>query len=210
MFKYIYSLLIEKDICDRRKVLIKLSCVYVCLSSGDIFIFSLSFLFLFPIFVLSVLRYFPFHVVTCKNYVEWVLFCQWISRAVISPYWLNYSCVWVLWSYGTQSCIIFLLTCNQNKFPCWFNSLEAFYYFLHPQFLSAFFGYTHSALSLSIDLGNRTSFQFDPLQPKSRKYWIYQYHPSLLNVILFSLWTIAFMIYRDGISLKWTSDCTVG
>ena len=44
---YIYFLLIEKDICDCRNVLIKFPCVYLCLSSGDLFIFfGKSFLFL--------------------------------------------------------------------------------------------------------------------------------------------------------------------
>ena len=39
VFMYIYSLLIEKDICDRQNVLIKLPCVCVCLLSGNLFIF---------------------------------------------------------------------------------------------------------------------------------------------------------------------------
>ena len=39
VFTCIYSLLIEKDICDWWNVSVKL-CVYVCLSSGDLFIFS--------------------------------------------------------------------------------------------------------------------------------------------------------------------------
>ena len=41
MFTYIYSLLIEKDICDCRNVSIKFPCVYMCLSSGDLFISSI-------------------------------------------------------------------------------------------------------------------------------------------------------------------------
>ena len=36
------SFLIEKDICDCRKVSVKFLGVYVCLSSGDLFIFSVS------------------------------------------------------------------------------------------------------------------------------------------------------------------------
>ena len=40
VFRYIYSLLIDKDVCDRRNVLLKFPCVYMCLSSGDIFTFS--------------------------------------------------------------------------------------------------------------------------------------------------------------------------
>ena len=48
VFSYIYSLLIEKDSCDRQNVSVKLPCVYVCLSSGDFLnFFSKSFLFLF-------------------------------------------------------------------------------------------------------------------------------------------------------------------
>ena len=47
---YIYSLLIEKDISDHRKVSIKLPCVHVCLSSGDLFIFSVRVPSFFPYF----------------------------------------------------------------------------------------------------------------------------------------------------------------
>ena len=38
---YIYSLLIKKNICNRRNISVKPPCVCVCLSSGDIFIFAL-------------------------------------------------------------------------------------------------------------------------------------------------------------------------
>ena len=41
VFTYIYSLLVEKDICDCRHISIKLPFVCVCLSSRDLFIFSL-------------------------------------------------------------------------------------------------------------------------------------------------------------------------
>ena len=45
---FIYSLLIKKDICDCWNISLRLTCVYVCLSSGDFFIFfGKSFLFLF-------------------------------------------------------------------------------------------------------------------------------------------------------------------
>jgi len=40
VFSYIYSLLIERDICDCWNVSVKLLCVYVYLSSEDLFIFS--------------------------------------------------------------------------------------------------------------------------------------------------------------------------
>ena len=53
VFTYIHSLLIEKDICDCRNVSVKLPCVYLCLSSGDLFIFSASFVFLF-IFLINI------------------------------------------------------------------------------------------------------------------------------------------------------------
>ena len=39
-----YSLLIDRDLCENRKVSIKFPCsllVYLCLSSGDLFIFSI-------------------------------------------------------------------------------------------------------------------------------------------------------------------------
>ena len=65
VFTQIYSLLIEKDICDCLKISIKLPCVCMCLSSRDLFyFFGTSFLFLFLFFVLSVLWYFSFHVVS--------------------------------------------------------------------------------------------------------------------------------------------------
>jgi hypothetical protein len=40
VFTYIYSLLIKKDICDRRNVSINLLYVCVCLLFRDLFIFS--------------------------------------------------------------------------------------------------------------------------------------------------------------------------
>ena len=40
VFTYIYSLLTEKDTCDRWNISFKLPCVCVCLLSGDLFIFS--------------------------------------------------------------------------------------------------------------------------------------------------------------------------
>ena len=48
VFTYIYSLLIEKDIYNCRNVSVKLPCVYLCLSFGDLFFFRQEFfLFLF-------------------------------------------------------------------------------------------------------------------------------------------------------------------
>ena len=70
LFTYIYSLHIEKDICDCRNVSIKLPCFYVWPLSGDLFIFfGKRFLFLFLFFVLSVLRYFHFHMVSFIPYL---------------------------------------------------------------------------------------------------------------------------------------------
>ena len=64
VFPYIYSLQIKKDICDRRNISIKLLCVCVCLWSGELFIFSIRVSSLVSyFFVLSILRYFLFHVV---------------------------------------------------------------------------------------------------------------------------------------------------
>jgi hypothetical protein len=53
VFTYIFSLLIEKDICVFRKFSVKLTCVYVCFSSGDLFIFSIYFLFSYSCFILT-------------------------------------------------------------------------------------------------------------------------------------------------------------
>ena len=39
--------LIKKDICDRQNISIKLLCVCVCLTPGDLFILPVGFLFLF-------------------------------------------------------------------------------------------------------------------------------------------------------------------
>jgi len=64
VFTYIYFLLIEKDSCDRWKVSIKLPHVCVCLMSRK------SFLFPFLFFVLFVLWYFPFHVVSSVTKFE--------------------------------------------------------------------------------------------------------------------------------------------
>ena len=65
VFTYIYSLLIEKDICDCQNVSIKLPCVCVCLLPGDLFIVSLRVSSSFSyFFVLFVLRYFPFHMIS--------------------------------------------------------------------------------------------------------------------------------------------------
>ena len=47
LFIYIYSLLIEEDIFDRQNISVKLPCVYVCLSSGYLFIFKIFFLSFF-------------------------------------------------------------------------------------------------------------------------------------------------------------------
>ena len=46
-----YSLLIEKDICDRQNVSIKFPCVCVCLLSGDLFTFSVRDSFFFSYFL---------------------------------------------------------------------------------------------------------------------------------------------------------------
>ena len=54
MFRYTYSLLIEKDLCECRNVSVKFSCVYLCLLSGDFFIlFGKSFLS----FILIIINY---------------------------------------------------------------------------------------------------------------------------------------------------------
>ena len=50
VFIYIYSLLIEKNICDHQNVSIKLPCVFVCLLSGDLFIFLVRVSSFFPYF----------------------------------------------------------------------------------------------------------------------------------------------------------------
>ena len=57
---HLLSLLIEKLIYDCQNISVKLLYVYLCLSSGDLFI--KSFHFPFPYFVIFVLWYFPFHV----------------------------------------------------------------------------------------------------------------------------------------------------
>ena len=50
MFAYIYPLVIDKDICDCWNISVKLPCVYVCHSSGYLFIFSVRFASLFSYF----------------------------------------------------------------------------------------------------------------------------------------------------------------
>jgi hypothetical protein len=39
VFTFIYSLLIEKDLSESRKVTVKFPYVYLCLSSGELFVF---------------------------------------------------------------------------------------------------------------------------------------------------------------------------
>ena len=59
MFTYIYSLLIEKDLYESQNVTYKILCalvVYLCLSSRDLFIFSVR------ISSCCVIRAFPAHV----------------------------------------------------------------------------------------------------------------------------------------------------
>ena len=56
----VYYLLIKKDICDNQNI-----CVLVCAFPPEISsFFGKRFPFLFPFFVLSILWYFPFHVVS--------------------------------------------------------------------------------------------------------------------------------------------------
>ena len=79
VFTYIYSLLIEKDIGNCWNILIKLLCVYVCLSSNDVSIFWVWVFSFFSYFVLSILWYFIFHVVTNSivlllNIFKWTAF----------------------------------------------------------------------------------------------------------------------------------------
>jgi len=60
VFTYTYSLLNERDICDCWNILVKLPCVYVCLSSGDLFILSVrvsSFFSYFWLIRISLLQY---------------------------------------------------------------------------------------------------------------------------------------------------------
>ena len=45
------SVLIEKDVFDHQNVLVKLPCVYLCLSSGDLHFFGKRFLFVFLFFL---------------------------------------------------------------------------------------------------------------------------------------------------------------
>ena len=47
VYTYIYTLLIDKSICDCWNVSIKLQCVCVCFSPGDLFIFSIRVSFFF-------------------------------------------------------------------------------------------------------------------------------------------------------------------
>ena len=73
----IYSLLIEKDISDRQNIPVKPTCVYVCLSSGTLFILLIRVSTFFPIFLLSVLQYFPFHVVAIIILIVFIMsFCK--------------------------------------------------------------------------------------------------------------------------------------
>ena len=56
VFTYIYSILIEKETCDRWNISNKFLSVFVCLSSGDLFIFQYEFSLSFPIFFFCVIH----------------------------------------------------------------------------------------------------------------------------------------------------------
>jgi hypothetical protein len=81
VFTYTY-LLIEKDICDRLTISIKLPSVSVCLLFGDLFIFSIRVLLYFSIFcvVCALVLSFPhgfFHEpeflsYNCKDVRSWL------------------------------------------------------------------------------------------------------------------------------------------
>ena len=68
MFTCIYSCLIDKDLCESRNISIKFPCVilvYLCFSSGDLFIFSLRVNpFLFLLVSYTYFGIFCFHVVS--------------------------------------------------------------------------------------------------------------------------------------------------
>ena len=57
VFIYIYSLLVEKGICECQNVLVKYQCVYVCLWAGDLLIF---FCRNFPFLYKSIIVYFSY------------------------------------------------------------------------------------------------------------------------------------------------------
>ena len=64
-FMYVYSLLIEKDICDSLNVSVKLPCVYMCLSSKDLFIYFFS---------IRVSTYFSYFCVNHTYPFQWSLY----------------------------------------------------------------------------------------------------------------------------------------
>ena len=72
-----YSLLIVKDICDRRNVSVKFPCAYVCFWSGDLFIFSIIVCSLFSYFLKWKIR-----LARCKEpiktddwLIDWLVCC---------------------------------------------------------------------------------------------------------------------------------------
>ena len=104
VFTYIYSLLIEKDICDCWNISIMLACVYVCLSSGDLFIFlvRVSSSSSFSNFVLN------FVCLTCnltlksphdyplrRQKQHWIDSCLWSISIHIGIWWTRTELPWV-------------------------------------------------------------------------------------------------------------------
>ena len=81
VFTYIYSLLIEKDIFDCRNVPGKLPCVYLYLSSWDLF-FSVSFLFLLLFLCYPYFSTFPFHVVSLLYEGFYTLECYDVNQGM--------------------------------------------------------------------------------------------------------------------------------
>ena len=122
VFTYIYSLLIEKDICDCQNVSVKLPCVYVCLSSGDLFIFSVrvsscfSYFFVIRTSVLFLSMWFIFsvRVSSCFSY----FFCY--------PYFGTFP-FYVVHFFSKSFLLLFLFFCYPyfGTFPFYVVSMRA-------------------------------------------------------------------------------------
>ena len=94
-FTYIYSLLIKKDICVHWNVSVKVLFVYVCLSSGDLLIFSVRVSSLFSyscVIPTLVISHGNFHLIPVRMYLCFkiyilTVFSQFINLILLLQSW---------------------------------------------------------------------------------------------------------------------------
>ena len=87
VFTYIYSLLIEKDLHEYWNGSVKFMCVYLSLSSGDLFIFSVWVSLFYSYFCYIRTWYFPSQYEGLYNYIIIVIIFNSIRSDKTTHYW---------------------------------------------------------------------------------------------------------------------------